>query len=767
MDHVPQHDQLDYISKFKVPYLCDDRHIAKPKTSFHDFPLTIGFDKHQILFGDYSHHSSSDVASFLQSWLFFGLLEEFLGFRVDRDRFIVQTTDSGPLVSTREALPAYLLQWAKKKPVARTHLDRIEACLIEAKAFVPVLMDPNSPLPPEVALSIQLLGATLEIVGEQKFPRWPPRRFSQPAKTSWGVPKVVENWLSQAGWCRNDIGRVSETLSLPTLIFAASIVRREEVAFDTHGPCSVDACVARDFRGKPYRTRHVHDESYDCGGFIGWSEEQMDRMRRILDDKGVPVLIIDVDEESGPSPPSVKIDAVDSTKTRYIAFSHVWADGLGNQDDNALPVCQLLRLQKLANKVMDPESESKSLLSKFRTKRPMAIWIDTLCVPRTKPHKSIAISRMNQTYAQAEKVLILDSEIYTQPYNDDPQVHLLRLLASGWARRVWTMQEGALGSSNLHIQTSSQTIDVTATARSMSKAWAKQKVVMDAIDIDCASMWKMFSDLRAAHSNDYWRDRVPAMAVSLNLLNGRACTNEGDAYLCLSGMIGLSPEVTREIADLPVADRSMTLLRKLEYLPKGIIFSPGPKLRATGYRWACESFWKSQAYNDDEVAVFKEGLGLHLEYQGFVLKPFHLATDANYFVLEYRTAKLFFKVQFDSSSAPIRDILADLGYDPQTSRLGILCPERDMIRKRPGLILNPGALVLVDSEPWNLMEKLSKPPIKSRYICHVTLTAPSDVEVQLAQQNACLADADRPNIQITMFGADEGVAYMPLNWVVG
>ena len=767
MDHVPQHEQLDYISKFKVPYLCHDRHIPKSKIRFEELPLTLGFDKQKIVLGDYSNHSAADIASFLQSWLFFGLLEEFLGFKVDRDPFIVQTADGGLFVSTREALPACLTQWAKKRPVARTHFDRIEACLVEAKAFVPVLMDPNCPLPPEVALSIQLLGATLEIVSDQKFPRYPPRRFSKPAKTGWGMPKIVETWLTRAAWCCNDIARASETLSLPTLIYAASIVRREEVPFDTHGPCTVDACVARDFRGKPYHTRHTHDESYDCGGFLGWSDKQMDRMRQILDETGVPVLILDVDDTPSPSPPSVKIDVVDSTQTRYISFSHVWADGLGNQDGNALPVCQLLRLQKLASTLMGPETESKSILSKFRTKKPMAIWIDTLCVPRTKPHKSIAISRMNQTYAQAEKVLILDSEIYTQPYNNDPQVHLLRLLASGWARRVWTMQEGALGSSNLHIQTSSQTIDVTATAKSLSKAWEKQKVVMDAIDIDCASMWKMFSDLRAAHSNDYWRDRVPAMAVSLNLLNGRACTNQGDAYLCLSGMIGLSPEVTREIADLPVAERSMTLLRKLEYLPKGIIFSPGPKLKTTGYRWACESFWKSQAYNDDEVAVFKEGLGLDVEYQGFVLKPFNMLANFDHFILEYSAAKVFFKVQFDQSSGPIADILADLEYNPPTSRLGILCPERDMVRKRPGLILNPGALVLVDSEPWNLMEKLSKPPIKSRYICHVTLTAPSQIEVQMARDNACLAVADRPNIQLKMFGADEGVSYLPLNWVVG
>ncbi len=38
-----------------------------------------------------------------------------------------------------------------------------------------------------------------------------------------------------------------------------------------------------------------------------------------------------------------------------VAISHVWADGLGNNQANKLPICQLERLQGLVNSLYNKE----------------------------------------------------------------------------------------------------------------------------------------------------------------------------------------------------------------------------------------------------------------------------------------------------------------------------------------------------------------------------------------------------------------------------
>lgn len=51
-----------------------------------------------------------------------------------------------------------------------------------------------------------------------------------------------------------------------------------------------------------------------------------------------------------------------SNETFYVAISHVFADGLDNNRKNALPVCQLERIQDLVNKLCKHESKSGYLV---------------------------------------------------------------------------------------------------------------------------------------------------------------------------------------------------------------------------------------------------------------------------------------------------------------------------------------------------------------------------------------------------------------------
>ena len=68
-------------------------------------------------------------------------------------------------------------------------------------------------------------------------------------------------------------------------------------------------------------------------------------------------------------------------------------------------------------------------------------------------------------------------------------------------------------------------------------------------------------------------------------------------------------------------DRTRKLLSSVRYLPKNLVFSPGARLEDECFRRACVSFWQPKlTFNDpNEVAEFREGLGLRVEFQGLAL----------------------------------------------------------------------------------------------------------------------------------------------------
>lgn len=155
--------------------------------------------------------------------------------------------------------------------------------------------------------------------------------------------------------------------------------------------------------------------------------------------------------------------------SRYTAISHVWSDSLGNKCTNSLPTCQLewitgclSSLGGSSPKVIhyfsgtgfhvdkDSIGETKTIMG-GSSNSPL-FWMDTLCIPAKEMGrddlKTIAINKMAPTYAQAEKTLILDSEILRIQVGSFDSVEVFaRLAFSTWARRCWILQEGAISRS--------------------------------------------------------------------------------------------------------------------------------------------------------------------------------------------------------------------------------------------------------------------------------------------------------------------------------
>jgi hypothetical protein len=92
-------------------------------------------------------------------------------------------------------------------------------------------------------------------------------------------------------------------------------------------------------------------------------------------------------------------------------------------------------------------------------------WLDTICFPVHSPAAAdLALIAMRKTYADADRVLVLDR--YLEAIASKPLLHtesLVRILCSSWTRRLWTLQEGALAKS-LYFQFADEAIDIAQAA---------------------------------------------------------------------------------------------------------------------------------------------------------------------------------------------------------------------------------------------------------------------------------------------------------------
>ena len=130
-----------------------------------------------------------------------------------------------------------------------------------------------------------------------------------------------------------------------------------------------------------------------------------------------------------------------------------WTDGWGNPDENSLSLC---RLHQILLWIKEPYTVSEfsmpgsslSALQPFPPRNHVGkwyFWIDTLCVPRHPEEiHNRAIMEMRNVYTEADRVLVLDSEILSSTADASYEEVNMRIQCSRWIRRLWTLQEAIL-----------------------------------------------------------------------------------------------------------------------------------------------------------------------------------------------------------------------------------------------------------------------------------------------------------------------------------
>ncbi|KAL6228812.1 hypothetical protein BDW75DRAFT_226176 [Aspergillus navahoensis] len=671
----------------KVPYKCT---LEYTPGDFIAFPERHGWTREHLLGDDnFGGKDPADIEAFFQTWLYFGMLLEILhiaGVKAEAEDFVCWE-DDGAFVSTM-ALPSLLLRWRKKWDVSSqckcrfalpgskddsqdstvnqsnckrkrcwlklksmediAALQKILGILDQVHSFVARYCGAINksgtipaaqywPVQDAITLSIAVLGFTFsEAV-------WDTYHLLAP-KLDWTVDILLKDRLERANWCPARIASTVAEFSIDGLYYIAADPQMDT---EDHSPCTDLRCVSKGVDRTEYRTRHVTD---DCQ--CSHHEPPMDEMLEIIRDGGTPLVSWNPAERDVAGQrlcirrfsfipghiPSIEVGAngqlaIPDIVPSYIAISHVWADGLGNERQNSLPACQLSRIQLLVDEIY-------SLVPNRPTHIPF--WMDTLCVPVRREHNELrkkCIVAMRSIYSRAAVVLVLDAGLQkvrrTAPFSDI----IMALHGSGWLRRLWTFQEGFLAR-QLYYRLQDTFVSIWTVEGQLQK-YKKQlrQHGQYAPFLDIAADFPTHYELLKLHAN---RNRLGlnglhgALLPLMASLQLRRTTRASDEVLCAATILGIDPTPFLNVAgaeDPDIADLRMeAFMRHLGSFSAGIIFNRLPRLGRDGYRWAPRSLMagrivdvavgKHASTDSDKIGrVCKTGLsvGLAVEYPGLKL----------------------------------------------------------------------------------------------------------------------------------------------------
>ena len=584
MDHLPFPRSTAPFVHTIVPYLCNEEYDGGP---FLTYPRRAGMPTpFQVIGNDdgtWCYLSDPDrvclelmpkheLEAFCQTWLFFGLIHEILCNIYNHEDYVsVRENGRGPVKAlSTSKLNQDLKRWVDSMEDGDTNgfptYERVVECLRLARGTLLVI---QSIIVPETAISLVSVLQSLTSAADRAFGNRPRPLYTWPNTKPYWLKRLLAS-----GWCASQTKLILQAYTdLQTLHFLASMSHAESV--DSHQQCDDQHCKAYQIELGKYERQHVNE---DCT----CEELTIDSktLFQILSGGSLPLLRLHHDQSLA----QIVADIVPSNDaSRYVALSHVWAQGLGNPHANGLPRCQLSYLWKLVkqlHKASDPEDARELLL-----------WCDTLSCPvRPKEARELAIREMYRTYENATYVLVLDKSLLSY---DLEAIHLdelcMRILSSSWRRRLWTLQEGALAAikSRLWFQFRDNAVSLRTLNDQLINALAEYDIGTNRLtrNIYDDLSWNVEFFKYTQQSSQMEKIRDLTMALRF-----RSVSVPSDEPLLVANLLGL--DIT-PLLDGPESERYNRLWRQIHAVygrvPQGFIFRPGPRLTESGPRWAATS----------------------------------------------------------------------------------------------------------------------------------------------------------------------------------
>ena len=652
MDHLPCPASAMNRAKAVVPYVCLEKYDGGP---FMTYPIRTGTLPDLYLVGlfpgqlPYNHQMQiaslpkPDLESLCQTWLFFGLIHELLGDLYAPEDFLDERHDhdgctkevsSSKLILALEAWAARIQAGTANQSLTFAHVARC-LCMTHAALSIEAV---RSTLDPNIRLSLASLGQSFEYAASRAFTT---EKLGQNARcpSTWCLLIDDEYWKGRFlahGWCITDVKLVLDTtLSLQTRQFLACLDKKG-VERDHQG-CDTLRCVAYQNDMGVYQTQHVSKEcnceeiSVDSGVLFSMLKKKALPLIRVRQDHTLEKLSVDI-VASRPS-------------SRYVALSHVWADGLGNPQANALPRCQLSNLAKViqdlkvAARCRDSEDHGIQDHDKevgeeeTEENEELLLWCDTLCCPvQTKEAKHLALEYMYQTYRNAAYVLVLDASL--RPYKveslDIDEVSM-RVCTSPWMRRLWTLQEGALPAvtHRLWFQFADKAVNLRK-LRINARDKYFSSIGHKGLAGDMLRRLGSFANIFLENSSTHPRADLTKI---MEALQHRSVSIPSDEPVLIGNLLGLDAAQILNGGDGAVAQRMHRLWRLMPSashgIPSDVLFRVGPRLTELGFRWAPATLlinndanipMQSGERGEDQASVTPSD-GLFVRLHGFRLLP--------------------------------------------------------------------------------------------------------------------------------------------------
>ncbi|PCD41077.1 hypothetical protein AU210_003635 [Fusarium oxysporum f. sp. radicis-cucumerinum] len=572
--------------------------------------------------------STRAAYGFLQSWLYFGTLHEIFGIlniKIDLTNYI---NDEEGSITTRH-LTTHLSLWAEKEKKAsaesRTQrIESIDAVLRTAMAMVNDFEDDSRPLPASsIVFSIGMLLLTLRNAAFRIYDL-------ALGYTRTKNCKFLGSLFESAGWCPYQVAKLQDLYHPWSQYYAYLLGPPGDLR--RHSQCQRESCVANQVTEVLYETKHIAVKDGKCqlcyliNGFMdesgnldtGPPDEDLHwvpDMQTVIDilEKGrIPIISVSNIYLGGMD---LQPEIVEyRTDMRFVAISHVWADGRGNPHRNSLPWCQLLELRRY----LAPLQPGGELDRHY-------FWIDTLCVPlRPSASRRLAIVNMRQTYQQAHAVLVLDSGLIASKRPPSTLECLAQIALSNWGSRLWTFQEANLAKDLRCVFSGNEIVDMNdlmPSEQDLADQSADLNGFVSKVRIELLenSSWIMH-----LHGTPYFN---PFLSIWYGI-SWRTTSKPEDETICVGTLLGLD---VGKITETPTApDHQITQMKRLLTLqgrfPDSIIFGDFARMHEDGFRWGPQSFLVHGRLNyikHPTVGPFKSSKltdrGLLVKFPGLIL----------------------------------------------------------------------------------------------------------------------------------------------------
>lgn len=522
--------------------------------------------------------------------------------------------------------------------------------------------------------------------------------------------------LDFAGWCPNEITSAwsyrSASVMLTLSCFDRRGLQREHRPSSTiNGTCE---CELVD------RTKltAVHVPSCNgCNDMISisqWTSTES-AVAKLVTDGATPLLKISVVETR---PKSITMDVVKADNglhpTQYVAFSHLWTDGLGPPASGHISACQLLRLMDLARTCTE-RLQSHQTHTWSKTDAPaFPFWLDSICVPQSNNALAdTARQKMTEIYSAAAGVIVLDSTWQNVSFNDESAAIMMASIAfSRWMTRGWTFQEAAfarccfyLFQDRLVTQNEIEKKNEDQLLSEGTNEWlesitdGQKRQLVNLLDHGnpCSNYSK-----RALDACTGWKSRMANSSGSMGelwrLLNRRVVSHRSDEALIISGLLHSS----LRLDNVDGEDRMRKLFQSFQVVPESMLFHLGERYQTVGTTWIPRSIFRG-------VGAVQELEWRWLSTEMSKVTPAGLITSANGVVFE--TPKHFSPgeggviIRFGTNRYWLYHVTEPKLFNQmllsKASRYGLIFPPESIHPFRVGQISGTIVLVSITDEACN------------------------------------------------------------------